>query len=172
MTSWTSQSQLTSYQSLYPTSAGGWGEVGGDVVGVAVLLTVGVGVGLFGGQSEDLVSLTGALASTDSLTGALSLDSALASGFADSLTGALSLDSALASGFADSLTGALSLDSAFTDSLAGALASAVAEVELELGDSSAPAGMTPSRSTRNERIVAATPRLFIYSPKEISRVVN
>ena len=155
MTSWASQSQLTSYQSLYSTSAGGWGEVGG-VVGVAVLLTVGVGVGL-GGQSEDLVSLAGALALTASLTGALSLDSALASDFAASLTGALSLDSALASDFAASLTGALSLDSALT---------------VGCSDSSAPAGMAPSRNTRSATILATTPLFITTLLKEISRVVN
>ena len=107
------------------------------------MLAVGVGVGL-GGHSEDLVSLAGALASTASLTGALSLDSALASDFAASLTGALSLDSALASDFA---------------SFAGALASAVAEVEL--GDSSAPAGTTPSRRMKNATKAAITPRFVI-----------
>ena len=183
MTSWTSQSQLTSYQSLYSTSAGGWGEIGGGVVGVAVLLAVGVAVALFVGGHDGLASLaetlsldsvsvlglagsfTGALASAfaDSFTEILASDFADSlTGVLDSLSGALSLVSALASAFAASLTGALSLDSALASdfaSFAGALASVVAEVEL--GDSSAPAGTTPSRRMKNATKAAITPRFVI-----------
>ena len=123
--------------------------MGGDIVGDVVLLTVGVGVGLFVGGHDDLASFAGVSA----------LDSAL--DLAASLSGALSLDSAL--DLAASLSGALSLslDSAFVGSFTGALASAVAEVELELGDSSAPAGIAPSRSTRSATIIAVTPLLVI-----------
>ena len=168
MTSWTSQSQLTSNQSLNSTSAGGWGEggeVGGGVVGDedAVLPAVGVGVGLFVGGHDDLASLAGALVSTldsaldlaTSLSGALSLS--LGSAFVGSFTGVLSFTGsfagALSSVFADSLAGVLSLDSALDSVVAD-------EVD---GDSSAPAGIAPSRSTRSATIIAVTPLLVISS---------
>ena len=152
--------------------------MGGDVVGDAVLLTVDVGIGLFVGGHDGLVSLAGALvsdfagsfagalASTDSFTGALVLPLSLDSTFAGSLEGALA--SALVSTSA-SFAGALafSLDSVL-DSLSGALSlvSALTVVGLDYPDSSAPAGIAPSRN-RSATIIAATPLLTIslFSPK-------